>query len=134
MIAGENPYYFDGMEQLGLFQAIAEEIYYALPEDKTSSSLVSDLLDRLLEKDPTQRLGMLNGGGAQDILKHSWVAGLDAAILRHKNVKAPWIPGQEKPANPAYNFSELVCNDDGDERTRAPLSKRLSSRRNLKKS
>jgi protein kinase A len=108
MIAGENPFYFDGMEQLALFQAIAEETYYALPEDKTASVLASDLLDRLLEKDSTQRLGMLQGG-AQDILNHSWFDGLDAAKLRNKEVKAPWIPGQEEPANPGY---EIVCNDD----------------------
>jgi serine/threonine protein kinase len=52
-----------------------------------------DLVDRLLEKDPTQRLGMLVGG-MDDILKHPWFDGIDLGQVRAKKWPAPWKPEQ----------------------------------------
>jgi serine/threonine protein kinase len=93
MIAGENPFYFDGMDQVDLYESICHERYYPFPT-KPSEELV-DLIDGLLEKDPAQRLGML-AGGSKDILQHKWFDGLDLAKLRTREVKAPWIPPQEE--------------------------------------
>ena len=92
MIAGENPFYFDGMDQMSLFQAIVQEAYYPLPE--TTSKLAVDFIDKLLVKDPTQRLGNLSGG-EKDILIHEWFYGLDLLKLRNKEIQAPWIPPLE---------------------------------------
>jgi serine/threonine protein kinase len=91
MICGENPFYFDGMDQLALFEAICHEKYYPFPT-QPSKELV-DLVDGLLEKDPAQRLGML-AGGSEDILRHKWFDGMDLAKLRAREVRAPWRPPQ----------------------------------------
>jgi protein kinase A len=89
MITGENPFYFEEMDQMALFQAIVQEDYYPLPEK--SSPEVKDLIKGLLEKEDAQRLGSL-AGGEKDILKHGWFKDLDFTQVRNKEVKAPWIP------------------------------------------
>jgi protein kinase A len=93
MIAGENPFYFDGMDQVDLYESICHEKYYPFPT-KPSKELV-DLVNGLLEKDPAQRLGMLVGG-SKDILQHKWFDGLDLDKVRARQVKAPWIPPEEE--------------------------------------
>jgi serine/threonine protein kinase len=89
MMTGENPFYFEEMDQMALFQAIVQEDYYPLPEK--SSPEVKDLIKGLLEKEDAQRLGSL-AGGEKDILKHGWFKDLDFHQVRNKEVKAPWIP------------------------------------------
>ena len=89
MIAGENPFYYDDMDQITLFKAIVQDKMYPLPE-ATSPDLV-DLVERLLEKHPIQRLGSL-ASGANGILKHKWFDSLDVNKMRNKEAKAPWIP------------------------------------------
>jgi hypothetical protein len=89
MVSGENPFYYDGMDQMALFQAISTEPPYPLPE--TASLELIDLCEKFLNKDPTERLGML-AGGSRDILTHKWFEGLDLMKLRGKEVTAPWIP------------------------------------------
>eukprot|EP00980_Cylindrotheca_fusiformis_P024413 scaffold11882_cov123-Cylindrotheca_fusiformis.AAC.1 len=49
----------------------------------------------LLEKDPTQRLGVL-AGKERDILKYEWFAELELDLLRNKLVEAPWKPPIDK--------------------------------------
>jgi len=93
MITGENPFYFEDMDQMSLFQAIVQEPFYPLP-DKTSPELVN-LMTGLLEKDPAQRLGML-AGRERDILKHKWFAELDLIAMRNKSVEAPYLPPMNK--------------------------------------
>ena len=87
MTEGENPFYYDGMDQMALFQAICQENYYALPDD--TSKATRDLIDRLLQKDPTQRLGTMR---EQEILSHAYFSDVDFPSLRKKKVVAPWIP------------------------------------------
>jgi serine/threonine protein kinase len=91
MITGENPFFFDGMDQGTLFHAICEEKYYPLSEGN-SANLV-DFIDRLLEKNPAQRLGML-GKGVDDVFEHPWLEGLDLALIQKKQWKAPWMVPQ----------------------------------------
>ena len=49
------------------------------------------MVDGLLEKEPSERLGML-AGGSKDIIQHSWFKGMDLQKMRQKLVKAPWVP------------------------------------------
>ncbi|CAJ1931536.1 unnamed protein product [Cylindrotheca closterium] len=88
MIAGENPFYYEGVDTGTLFQMIAKEEPY--PCEKASADAM-DLINGLLEKDPTQRLGGL-AGKERDILNHKWFEDLDLEMLRHKLVDAPWNP------------------------------------------
>jgi serine/threonine protein kinase len=91
MICGENPFYFDGMDQLALFEAICHEKYYPFPTEPSKDLI--DFVDGLLEKDPAQRLGML-ARGSEDILQHKWFDGMDLAKVRARKVRAPWRPAQ----------------------------------------
>jgi serine/threonine protein kinase len=60
MVAGENPFFYDGMAQMELFQCIVREKYYPLPDEVSDGCFC--VVDGLLEKDPNHRLGSLAGG------------------------------------------------------------------------
>jgi len=93
MVSGENPFYYDGLDDIELFDAIMSE--EGEPLKDCFSRPVRKLVNKLLIKDPTKRLGMLKGR-AKDVLEHEWFEGLSLKRLRAKKIKAPWIPGQEK--------------------------------------
>lgn len=86
MLTGENPFFFDGMDPVTLYHAICNEKYY--PLSGHSAELV-DLMDRLLEKNPAQRLGML-ANGVDDFFDHPWFEGMDLVRIRSKEWIAPW--------------------------------------------
>ena len=92
MVSGENPFYYDGLDDVSLFNVICDE--EGEPLKDCFSRHVRKLVSKLLVKDPTKRLGMLKGR-AQDILDHEWFHGINLKKLRAKKIKAPWIPGQE---------------------------------------
>jgi serine/threonine protein kinase len=89
MICGENPFYFEGMDQMSLFKAICQENFYPLPDDVSDEAYA--VIEPLLEKDPALRLGALAGRG-KDIFKKEWFDGLDLCALRRKQIEAPFIP------------------------------------------
>jgi serine/threonine protein kinase len=93
MICGENPFYYDGMDQMSMFKAICQEKFYPLPNDVSDEAY--DVIEPLLEKDPALRLGALAGRG-KDIMKMGWFDGLDLWALRRKSIKAPFIPTNMK--------------------------------------
>jgi serine/threonine protein kinase len=93
MVAGENPFYHDGMPQMELFQCIVREKFYPLPDEVSDEAF--DVIDELLEKDPAQRLGSLAGRG-KDIMAKAFFDELDLAELRQKKFKAPFIPKNKK--------------------------------------
>jgi CRP-like cAMP-binding protein len=86
MITGENPFYFEGQDQMALLQAIAQEDFYPLPG--TASNDFVRFISGLLEKEPVQRLGSL-AGGEKGVLKHEWFSELDIDQIRNKKAKAP---------------------------------------------
>jgi serine/threonine protein kinase len=96
MISGENPFYYDGLEQMELYQAICDE----KPEPLKAgySMTIVDLVDKLLNKDPSKRLGSGKKKG-KEILTHAFFNGLNLKRLRLKKIKAPWIPGEDQNAN-----------------------------------
>lgn len=57
---------------------------------------VEDLLQRFFVLDPAKRLGSL-ARGMNEIYAHQWFAEIDFAELRHKDLKAPWIPDIADP-------------------------------------
>jgi serine/threonine protein kinase len=50
-----------------------------------------DLIQRLLERKPTKRLGMLSGK-AGDVMRHRWFEGVDWGALAAKRVAPPRKP------------------------------------------
>lgn len=106
LAGGVNPFFEEGMSELALFTAIEEEDYLPLSKlplsNPSLSSAALNILDGLLTKDPSLRLGSL---GTTGILQHEWFLGLNLPDLRKRTVKAPWIP-QAKDALDAACFDE----------------------------
>mmetsp|Transcript_46118 Transcript_46118/g.111734 ORF Transcript_46118/g.111734 Transcript_46118/m.111734 type:complete len:1072 (+) Transcript_46118:255-3470(+) len=90
MLSGENPFWYDGIDTMTLYEIIVKDEPYPL-EKEHSDPVVEHLIDGLLEKDPSQRMGVL-AGKDKDILFHEWFDGWDLQQLRHKKIKAPWLP------------------------------------------
>lgn len=93
MVSGENPFSYDGIDQLTLFNDICRETPFPLPDEATPE--VIDLVNRLLVKDPTQRMGSL-AKGSREIKQHPWFQELDLGEIREKRWKAPFIPTLEQ--------------------------------------
>jgi len=95
MISGGHPFYYEGVSDAELFDLVTKT--EAFPCEKASKE-VQAILDGLLEKDPTKRLGVL-AGKERDILSHIWFEGLDLGKLRKREVKAPWVPPRSSIAH-----------------------------------
>lgn len=80
MVSGENPFFYDGMEQFALYQAITEEDPYEMSANVSASDQVRELTDLLFIKDPQERLG---SQGAYEILDHAWFRGMPALTDIH---------------------------------------------------
>ena len=89
MVAGENPFFYDGMNQMELLENIVEEKYYPLPNEVSDECF--HVVDGLLEKDSTLRLGNLKGRG-KDIINKDWFKEFDLSQLRQKRYKPSFIP------------------------------------------
>ena len=85
MIEGENPFYYDDMEQMELYRAICEDPPEKLDE-KAHSKQVRNLIDEMLVKDPKLRIT------TKGIIEHAWYEGLSLKKLRARKIKAPWKP------------------------------------------
>lgn len=66
MVCGDHPFFVDGMDQVDVFEAIIHEQHMPVPG---GSKALCQLVDGLLDKEPTHRLGMLNGR-AEDMMSH----------------------------------------------------------------
>ena len=110
MVTGENPFYYEGLDQMDLYHAISEEAYEPIPKQHRTDELVN-LIERLLEKDQDSRLGVLKNG-ASDVLEHPWFDGLDLKKIRKKKVPAPWIPDNNGDVS---DEEEFESDDEGDD-------------------
>lgn len=70
---------------------------------KIINPTAKDLIKRLLEEDPTKRLGCLSGC-CEDVKRHSWLAGFDYDQCLRYDMKAPWVPSLK-------NNRDLSCFD-----------------------
>jgi protein kinase A len=106
MLIGLGPFYREGMDQMTLFQRIVEVEY---DEPEGVSALAKDIIGKLLQKEPLQRLGSLSGG-EEDILQHPWFSGLDLSVMRARQAKAPWVPNVKDPLDTSCfdNWDDLV--------------------------
>jgi CRP-like cAMP-binding protein len=89
MITGENPFYYDGMNQMSLFKSIVQDDYEA---PMNASPAVADIIAKFLVKEPTQRLGSL-ARGEREIFEQEWFTDMDLQALRLREIEAPWVPG-----------------------------------------
>jgi len=93
LLCGDSPFFFFGIEQVELYRSIVEDGYPAL---KSSTPAAASMIDGLLTKDPSLRLGSLEKGEL-DIIKHEWFEGLDVESMRERKLEAPWKPNIKDP-------------------------------------
>jgi serine/threonine protein kinase len=91
LVTGENPFYFDGMDQVSLFNSIVHDEY---PPPKRATAACQHLIDQLLVKDPRHRLGSL-AGGERAIFRQEWFGKIDLTKYLHRMIPAPWTPKME---------------------------------------
>ena len=77
-----------------------------LPRD-TVSAVAIDFVDRLLVKNPDQRLGSNECSDRNEMLQHPWLADEQDLLTR-----APWVPNVQD-GNAAQYFDNFVS-EDGD--------------------
>ena len=106
LMGGEHPFEFwSDMDDLSLYASIAEADYLELPRDAVSAVAI-DFVDRLLVKNPDQRLGSNECSDRNEILHHPWLAQQDVLV------RAPWVPNVQG-GNAAKYFDNFVS-EDGD--------------------
>lgn len=120
MVTGENPFFYEGLDQVSLYDTICREEHFPLPEDEDKGLV--DFIDKLLKKDPIERLGMLRGG-IDDVLKHEWFDDIKLTKIQAKTFPAPWKPTgfiddgfesvrlQNQEFKPIDNSSVTMSND-----------------------
>jgi serum/glucocorticoid-regulated kinase 2 len=59
------------------------------------SDELKDIISKLLEKDPTKRLG---SNGYKEIMNHKWFKDIDFDALMKKEIDAPFIPNLKRKA------------------------------------
>jgi len=90
VVDGESPFFHEGLDQVSLFEKICCKHYHPLPKN-TYSKAFYDLIHRLLEKNPSKRLGSFR---EKDILDHFWFSDISLPAMRRKSIAAPWKPSR----------------------------------------
>ena len=94
MLTGENPFFWEGINQMDLFRSIVDDPY-APPVGVSAEG--RNLISGLLTKDPVLRLGSL-ARGESDILQHAWFGEeLSLYQMRRRQIPAPWVPSVKDP-------------------------------------
>ncbi|KUF97244.1 hypothetical protein AM588_10011330 [Phytophthora nicotianae] len=89
MVVGHSP--FAGSSQVDQMQICRNIVKEKVEFPSYVSSSCRDIISKLLERDPTKRLGMTHGG-ARAIRSHAWFAKLDWDAMLQKKVNAPYKP------------------------------------------
>ncbi|KAL3939931.1 MAG: hypothetical protein SGARI_001187, partial [Bacillariaceae sp.] len=101
MISGENPFFYDDMGQVELYEVIATEEPYPIPDEKNASPQVVNMIGKLLQKDPKKRLGY---NSHIELLQDPWFKGMpDLNDIRSKKIKAP----TDKDVDQTLSFEDI---------------------------
>ena len=89
LLTGVPPFY--SAERSEFYRTeLFEKILFSVPKFLTTfSPSVKDLLAKLLEKEPSKRLGY---NGAKDIKSHPWFIGVNWDALLKKEIVPPFLP------------------------------------------
>lgn len=120
MLVGQSPFYCN--DQMRLFKKIVQG-KFAYPASRPVSKAADDLIQRLLQRHQSKRLGNLKGGHV-DVQKHPWFSDIDLPKLLKRELKAPWKP-QIKDALDASNFDDYSSMEREENTGRKP---KLSSK------
>lgn len=90
MLTGVPPFHKDDSNMMALYQRIQQgPSCVHFPSE--ISLLAKDLILRLLDGDPTKRLGNLRKEG-NDVFEHRWFQEVDWNKLRNREITAPYLP------------------------------------------
>lgn len=120
MLVGQSPFYCN--DQMRLFKKIVQG-KFAYPASRPVSKAADDLIQRLLQRHQSKRLGNLKGGHI-DVQKHPWFSDLDVKKLLKRELRAPWKP-QIKDALDSSNFDDYSSMEKEENSGRKP---KLSSK------
>lgn len=95
MLAGENPFWYDEMSDYDLYEQVPSVEPSWKPLENVAPKAAIDLVQRLLIKDPAERLG---AESEDQILQHEWLAEINV----QSTVKAPWVPELTDPTDTQY--------------------------------
>ena len=115
MLVGQSPFYCN--DQMRLFKKIVQG-KFAYPASRPVSKAADDLIQRLLQRHQSKRLGNLKGGHV-DVQKHPWFADIDLKKLLKRELKAPWKPNI-KDALDASNFDDYSSMEKEENSGRKP--------------
>ena len=116
MLVGQSPFYCN--DQMRLFKKIVQG-KFAYPASRPVSKAADDVIQRLLQRHQSKRLGNLKGGHV-DVQKHPWFAEIDLQKLLKRELRAPWKP-QLKNALDSSNFDDYSSMEK-DEARKSKLS------------
>lgn len=98
MLAGENPFWYEGMPDGELYDQIPVVRADFSPFEKLNTPQEAvDLIQRLLIKDPAERISCQ---GNEKISEHAWLSPVDVKHLGR--IKAPWVPDLTDPTDTHY--------------------------------
>jgi serine/threonine protein kinase len=98
LLVGVSPFYEKGMGQTDLLRRIVQN-KYETPDVVNDSA--KDLINRLLVRQETARLGNLSRGH-RDIKDHEWFNKIDFRQLVRKKIQAPWVPRIKDPFDSSH--------------------------------
>jgi serum/glucocorticoid-regulated kinase 2 len=96
LLVGCPPFYDPDLSEYETKKNIAyAEVEF--PEDYGLSNEVKELIEKLLVKNPNQRLGHF--AGAKEIMLHPWVGKINRAFIESKSFQVPFPPNLDR-----FNF------------------------------
>merc|ERR1711957_644602 len=111
MIVGFPPFYH--RNRLAMYDLIEKSpvkfpdtVEHGIP----MSDDARDLISKLLEKDPTERIG--SQGGIEEIIAHPWFKDIDLTMLLNKQLDAPFIPVLSEELTNVSNFDKDFTSSD----------------------
>lgn len=111
MIVGFPPFYHSNQQTMyELIEKFPVKFPDPVKHKIPMSEEVKDLLSKLLEKDPTNRIG--TEGGVDEIMAHPWFEGFDFDKLLARELDAPFIPKLSEDIEDVSNFDEEFTEQD----------------------
>jgi CRP-like cAMP-binding protein/tRNA A-37 threonylcarbamoyl transferase component Bud32 len=100
MVVGRSPFYSYGTDQVSLFKRIVQ-VKYSFPPGGLVHELAQDLIQRLIVRRQSNRLGCL-ARGDMDIRDHMWFNIIDVDKLLRKQWPTPWVPRIKDPLDATH--------------------------------
>ena len=113
LLTGSNPFRRRGEKsKVDVFKRIVR-VEFEIPAQITGGSLSTDLIRRLLVRDPKMRLGNL-ANGTDDVRNHSFFSNMDWKKLVRKELSPPWVPLMKNDKSVYYDhfYGAITSQDD----------------------